>query len=943
MNLPLIPGRGRREIREGRELSGRTRIPGRRRLATPARILVAVSKFLGIKPGVSVMHGTNEGPSQRSGATTVTTRTPASPPERYKWVALSNTTLAISMATIDGSIVIIALPAIFRGIHLNPFAPGNISYLLWLIMGYLLVQAVLVVSLGRLGDMFGRVRIYNLGFAVFAAASVLLSFDPFSGSGGALWLIGWRVVQAVGGAMLMANSAAILTDAFPARQRGMALGINQVAGISGQFIGLLLGGLLAQWDWRAVFWVSVPVGLAGTIWSYRSLREIATTRRARIYWAGNLTFAIGAGALLVAITYGIQPYGGHPTGWTNPWVLAGLIGGASLLVLFGFVETRVAAPMFRMALFKSRACAAGNAAALLGSTARGGLQFMLVIWLAGIWLPLHGYNYADTPLWAGIYMLPLTAGFLLAGPVSGYLSDRFGQRRFATAGLLVVAAAFIGLMLLPADFPYWAFALILFGNGIGNGLFASPNTSAIMSSVPARERGVASGMRSTFQNSGMSLSIGIFFSLMVIGLASALPAALTAGLTAQGVPAAAAARVAHLPPVSALFAALLGYNPIRTMLGPTGVLHSLPAANVTALTGRQFFPQLISSAFHHGLVIVFSAAAAMALIGALVSFLRGGRFYYDDPDSPPAPVAAEQLAGAARAAGAAHGAAPVSGGPMAGRSGAALRLLGPGWSGFLAVIFMAGLVLPAWWLATPFPGWLPGLGAYPSAYIGDTALLPAGCLILLLGIRQLPPVSREKAAVIVSAGLAAALSVAMQAEWLDDPTTQLNWTMPRVGYFNAAGWWHAGYTTAMSAIVIGLIALFVARVRAARLAGRKIAGELSSGTGAAIALTALGSYAALVARDDFFGPIRRSAATSLGLVAFAFLLAGLLIWFAYGRLSVVLASPALVAVGGSIVVLSFAMSPTVTKIFVGALMAAACCAIAAILRDRGPSRPHLGH
>src|SRR5450755_3639534 len=261
--------------------------------------------------------------------------------ERYRWVALSNTTLSVTMATIDGSIVIISMPAIFRGIHLDPTAPGNISYLLWMIMGYLLVTAVLVVTLGRLGDMFGRVRIYNLGFVVFTLTSIALSFDPLVGGAGAMWLIGWRVGQAFGGAMLMANSAAILTDAFPARQRGMALGINQIAGISGQFIGLLLGGLLAAWDWRAVFWVNVPIGVFGTIWAYRSLHEIATTRRARIDWPGNITFALGAGLVLVAITYGIQPYGGHPTGWTSSWVLGGLAVGVSLLVAFGVTETKI--------------------------------------------------------------------------------------------------------------------------------------------------------------------------------------------------------------------------------------------------------------------------------------------------------------------------------------------------------------------------------------------------------------------------------------------------------------------------------------------------------------------------------------------------------------------------------------------------------------------------
>ncbi len=442
------------------------------------------------------------------------------------------------------------------------------------------------------------------------------------------------MAQAFGGSMLMANSAAILTDAFPARQRGMALGINQIAGISGQFVGLLLGGLLAAWDWRAVFWVNVPIGVAGTIWSYRSLREIAATRRAKIDWPGNVTFALGAGTLLVAITYGIQPYGGHPTGWENPWVLSGLAGGIALLAAFGIIETKIAEPMFRMKLFTIRAFAAGNAASLLGSIARGGLQFMLVIWLAGIWLPLHGYAFSVTPLWAGIYMLPLTCGFLLAGPVSGVLSDRFGPRPFATAGLLAAAAAFVGLMLLPVDFPYWAFALIIVFNGIGSGLFASPNTSAIMSSVPAEYRGVASGMRSTFQNAGMSLSIGIFFSLMIAGLAATLPQALTAGLRAQGVPLRVAAQVSHLPPVSTVFAALLGFNPVQHLLGHSGVLGRLPRQKAAALTGNQFFPHLISGPFHHGLIIVFTAAALMSLVGAIVSLLRGGQFYYGEgPES----------------------------------------------------------------------------------------------------------------------------------------------------------------------------------------------------------------------------------------------------------------------------------------------------------------------
>jgi MFS family permease len=554
--------------------------------------------------------------------------------DRYRWIALSNTTLSMTMATIDGSIVIVAMPAIFRGIHLNPLDPANISYLLWMIIGYLLVQSVLVVTLGRLGDMYGRVKIYNLGFVVFTLASIALSLDPLTGTHGAMWLIGWRFVQAFGGAMLMSNSAAILTDAFPANKRGMALGVNQIAGISGQFVGLLLGGALAAVNWRLVFWVNVPIGVFGTVWAYKSLREIATTRRARIDWIGNVMFAGGLSVLLVAITYGIRPYGGHATGWANPWIIGGLAGGVAMLIAFCIFETKIAEPMFQMGLFKIRAFATGNAASLLGSIARGGLQFMLVIWLAGIWLPLHGYDFAVTPLWAGIYMLPLTAGFLIAGPISGTLSDRYGQRLFATAGLLLAAVCFTGLMLLPVDFSYWVFALLIFGNGIGSGLFAAPNTSAIMSAVPARYRGVASGMRATFQNSGMSLSIGIFFSLMIAGLASTLPRTLTSGLTAQHVPLSVATQVSHLPPVSTMFAALLGYNPVRNLLAPSGVLSKLPAHNVAVLTGRQFFPHLISAPFHHGLVIVFIAAAIMSVTGALVSLLRGKQFYWEDEPAP---------------------------------------------------------------------------------------------------------------------------------------------------------------------------------------------------------------------------------------------------------------------------------------------------------------------
>ncbi len=561
--------------------------------------------------------------AQRSGK-------PAGSGDRYKWVALSNTTLGMLAATVNASIVIIALPAIFRGIHLNPLEPGNISYLLWMLMGYLVVSAVLVVTLGRLGDIYGRVRMYNAGFAIFGLGALALPFDPFTGGKGALWLIGFRVIQAVGGAMLMANSPAILTDAFPANQRGTAMGINQVAGISGQFIGLILGGLLAAVDWRLVFIVSVPIGLGGTIWSYLSLKEVGLRTPAKIDWLGNVTFGVGLILLLTGITYGIQPYGGHSMGWTSPLVLTGLIGGVGLLVLFCFIETKVKSPMFDLHLMRIRAFAAGVSATLLASIARGGLQFMLIIWLQGIWLVLHGYNYADTPLWSGIYLLALTFGFVVSGPVSGWLSDKHGARAFASGGLLVSAVAFGGLLLIPVNFGYPEFAALIFVAGAGMGLFSAPNAAAIMNSVPAKQRGAASGMLATFQNSGFVLSIGVFFSLMIAGLAATLPKTLTSGLTAQGVPAGVAHQIGSLPPVGSLFAAFLGYNPVHTLLAPTGVLNHLPAHNVAVLTGRTFFPELISQPFHHGLVIVFSMAIAVLVIAAVASALRGGRYVHED-------------------------------------------------------------------------------------------------------------------------------------------------------------------------------------------------------------------------------------------------------------------------------------------------------------------------
>src|SRR6516165_10410939 len=504
----------------------------------------------------------------------------------YKWIALSNTTLGVLMATINQSIVLIALPAVFRGIGLNPLSPGNTGYLLWMFMGFLVVSAVLVVSFGRLGDMFGRVRMYNMGFAIFAVASVFLTVTWMHGAAAALWL-------------------------------------NSIAAIAGSFIGLILGGVLAPVNWHLIFLVSAPIGVFGTIWAYFMLHDIGVRKHARMDWWGNLLFAASLIAILVGITYGLLPYGGHPMGWTNPWVLTALFGGLALLIVFVYVETKVAEPLFRISLFRIRAFTAGNIASLSMAMGRGGMQFMLIIWLQGIWLPLHGYGYSQTPLWAGIYLVPLTLGFLLAAPLSGILSDRFGAKPFTVGGALLTGATFLMLIFIPVNFAYWEFAIVIALNGFGSGLFFSPNWAEMMNSVPSDRRGAAGGMIATFQNSAFVLSIGIFFSLMVAGLSSKLPAAMYSGLTAQGVPAATAAPISHLPPIGVLFASFLGYNPMRQLLGP--LLHHLSPAHAAYVAGREFFPHLITAPFHSGLGVAFGFAIGATVIAAIASALTGRR------------------------------------------------------------------------------------------------------------------------------------------------------------------------------------------------------------------------------------------------------------------------------------------------------------------------------
>ena len=555
-------------------------------------------------------------------------------PDRYKWIALSNTTLGVLMAAMNSNIVLISLPAIFRGLGVNPLAPAESGYLLWMMLGYMVVTATLLVTLGRLSDMWGRVRLYNLGFVIFTIGSVLLFLTPSAGDAGAAELILFRLIQGVGGGFLIANSAAILTDAFPANERGMALGLNMVATLAGSLIGLVVGGVLSTVWWRAVFLVSVPIGIFGSIWAYKMLREQGALRAAsKIDLLGNFCLGGGLTVFLIAMTYGLMPYGTSNTGWGNPLVLAGMISGLALLALFVVVENRVAEPLFNMKLFRIRAFTMGCAAQLLSSLAYGGFQFALIVWLQGIWLPLHGYQFEDTPFWSAIYILPLLIGFMIFGAAGGWLSDRMGPRGLSVSGMAVLGCGFLALTLFPADFAYLPFAGVLFLIGAAFGIFTAPNTAAIMNALPREYRGVGSGMRSTFQNVGSPLSLTVFFSIIVGVLGDRLPAAIQGNLLGNGVPEATATQAAHIPPTGALFASFLGYNPMQTLL-PQPVLDRLAPGVVDNLLGTHFFPTVISDPFANALHIVFWVAAILAFAAAGCSYLRGHRFVYDELTAP---------------------------------------------------------------------------------------------------------------------------------------------------------------------------------------------------------------------------------------------------------------------------------------------------------------------
>jgi len=585
----------------------------------------------------------------------------------YKWIVLSNTTLGSLLASLDGTIVLISLPVILRGVGVDPFLPGSFPILIWLLLGYGVVTASLLVTCGRLSDMWGRTRMYNLGFAVFSTGSVFLFVEPYGGATGAWFLVGFRLIQAVGASFLFSNSAALLTDAFPANERGKAMGINQVAFIGGSLVGLVAGGVLAAIPdihvaglvlptWRIIFLVSVPIGVVGTVWAYARLREVAKPRaHQRIDYAGNLTFAAGLTLVLVALTYGLLPYNGAATGWASPWVLSGLVAGLALLALFLVVERRVAEPMFRLELFRQRAFAAGNAAAFLGSIARGGTMLLLVIWFQGIWLPEHGYAFSQVPLWAGVLMMPMIAGFLTAGPLSGYLSDRRGPRLLATAGMAIASGTYFLMALLPLNFVYWEMGALLYVQGCGMGMFAAPNITAVMNSVPAQNRGSANGMIATLQNTGQQLSMALFFTIVILSLSAGLGNSVTHALASVPLPAGSpdAAILAHLisaNPTGALFGAFLGENPMQMLLVAAGTLpgwQTPSTAATTALLAPHFFAGAIGAAFRSALGDALLFAGSVTGAGAVVSAFRGRRFIYTEPAeaSPAPPSEAESVGG----------------------------------------------------------------------------------------------------------------------------------------------------------------------------------------------------------------------------------------------------------------------------------------------------------
>jgi EmrB/QacA subfamily drug resistance transporter len=537
--------------------------------------------------------------------------------------------LGALMASINMNIVMVTLPTIFRGLGIDPFAAGEFTYLLWILMGYSIVLATILVTFGRISDMFGRVRMYTLGFIIFTIASILLSIVPGnSGNMGALLLIIFRMVQAVGGGFLMVNSTALITDAFPVNERGKALGINQIAFIVGSLLGLILGGILAGYDWHLVFIVNIPFALAGTFWSIFKLKEKAETQKVPMDIWGNVSLALSLILISLGFTYALEPYGNSQMGWSNPWVIASFIFGSISLIIFIFIERRVKYPLFNLSLFKIRPFAFGNISLFLSGLGRGAVMFLVIIWLQGIYLPLHGYSYTETPFWAGIYMLPMMLGMVIFGPIGGALTDKYGARIFATTGMGIIAISLFLLTLLPYNFNLLEFEIIIFINGVGGGLFASPNTTAIMNAVSSRDRASANGMRMTINNISSTISMAIFFSIAITIFSNDLPSAMATKLASLNAPPQLISMLSQIPASGILFGAFLGMNPLSGL--PATVVNSLPISLREALQSSTFLPNVIGPSFMKGLTYSIYIALILTVAGLIFSALMGGRYVHEE-------------------------------------------------------------------------------------------------------------------------------------------------------------------------------------------------------------------------------------------------------------------------------------------------------------------------
>ncbi|WP_066797234.1 MFS transporter [Caldivirga sp. MU80] len=535
---------------------------------------------------------------------------------------LVNSFLGSLMASMTMSAIIIALPDILRGIGVNPMSPLGFASMMWLMFSYPLMVAVAVPIVGRLSDMYGRGKMFTIGDAIFTVMSTLLGIVPGYGSVAVAQMIAYRFVQGLGGSMMFTNSAAIITDVYPPHRRGVAMGIVSIAFSAGSIIGLVVGGVLAVVNWRLVFLVNTPIGIASTAWAYVTVYRLPLgLRRVRVDYLGASMLAASLVLLLLGITFGMLPSGNSMMSWGSPMVL-GLIGGGLLLMaLLIPVEMRTGEPILKINLFRIRPFTFGVLSALFLFLAQGANVFVLSLLLQAIYLPMHGVPYSETPLLAGIYLIPSSVANAVFAPVGGRLINRFGARVVSTIGAVLLGVSFELLTLLSLNFNYTLFAADLFLMGTGSGLFQSPNLVSIMSSVPQEDRSAASGLRASMQNIGLLMSFAVFLTLILVGSATALSTSISSALTKVGVPSDVVSELTRIPPAYALFAAFMGYDPMKFLMSQTGV--DLPGSVYAAVTKPTFFPSAIAPAMATGFIYAYHIAAIMAFTAAVFSYLRG--------------------------------------------------------------------------------------------------------------------------------------------------------------------------------------------------------------------------------------------------------------------------------------------------------------------------------